>query len=74
MRTSGLRICTAHHHSPCATPRDTCCSCSSPSLLAALPLAATVAIFWWLTDLLLRWVGPDSLVGGALVALGLGAG
>ncbi|WP_137733960.1 DUF502 domain-containing protein [Pseudaquabacterium pictum] len=43
-------------------------------LLAALPLAATVAIFWWLTDLLLGWVGPDSLVGGALVALGLGLG
>ena len=41
-------------------------------LLAALPLAATVAIFWWAANLLIRWLGPDSLVGGALAALGLG--
>lgn len=41
-------------------------------VLAALPLAATVAIFWWLASLLLRWLGPDSLIGGGLVALGLG--
>ena len=43
-------------------------------LLAALPLAATVAIVWWLGDLLLRWLGPDSLLGSGLVALGLGVG
>jgi len=43
-------------------------------LLAALPLAATLAIFWWLASLLLRWLGPDSLVGSGLVALGLGLG
>jgi uncharacterized membrane protein len=42
--------------------------------LAALPLAATLAIFWWAASLLLRWLGPDSLLGGALVALGLGVG
>lgn len=41
-------------------------------VLAALPLAATVAIFWWLASLLLRWLGPDSLIGRALVSLGLG--
>lgn len=40
--------------------------------LAALPLAATLAIFAWAASLLFRWLGPDSLVGSALVALGLG--
>jgi len=40
--------------------------------LAALPLAATLAIFWWVASLLLRWLGPSSLVGGWMVALGLG--
>lgn len=43
-------------------------------LLAALPLAATVAIVGWVASLLLGWLGPDSLVGGALVFLGLGVG
>jgi uncharacterized membrane protein len=43
-------------------------------LLAALPLAATVAIVWWLASLLLRWLGPDSRIGGALVVPGLGVG
>lgn len=41
-------------------------------LLAALPLAATVAIFAWAANLLLRWLGPDSVVGRVLVAIGLG--
>jgi uncharacterized membrane protein len=41
-------------------------------LLAALPLAATVAIFGWVLSLLYRWLGPQSMVGGALVRLGLG--
>jgi uncharacterized membrane protein len=41
-------------------------------LLAALPLAATVLIFGWLLSLLYRWLGPQSMVGGALVRLGLG--
>lgn len=41
-------------------------------LLAALPLAATLAIFWWAANLLLRWFGPDSAVGGVLAAVGLG--
>lgn len=41
-------------------------------LLAALPLAATVAIVAWTVDLLLGWVGPDTGVGGLLVALGFG--
>lgn len=43
-------------------------------LLAALPLAATVAIVGWVASLLLGWLGPGSLVGGALVFLGLGVG
>lgn len=43
-------------------------------LLAALPLAATIAIFWWAADLLLRWLGPDSMVGGFFISLGLGVG
>ncbi len=41
-------------------------------LLAALPLAATLAIFWWAADLLYRWLGPASAVGRVMVAIGLG--
>lgn len=41
-------------------------------LLAALPLAATVAIFWWGANLLLRWVGPNSPVGSVLGTIGFG--
>lgn len=43
-------------------------------LLAALPLAATLALFWWAASVLLSWVGPDSAVGSVLKALGLGGG
>lgn len=41
-------------------------------VLAALPLAATIAIFWWAAGLLMRWLGPDSIIGHYMVALGLG--
>jgi uncharacterized membrane protein len=41
-------------------------------LLAALPLAATIAIFWWAFSLLAGWLGPDSGIGGVLIAIGLG--
>ena len=41
-------------------------------LLAALPLAATIAIFWWAFSLLAGWLGPDSAIGGVLKAIGLG--
>jgi uncharacterized membrane protein len=41
-------------------------------LLAALPLAATIAVFAWAAGLLVRWLGPDSAVGGLMVAIGLG--
>lgn len=41
-------------------------------LLAALPLAATIGILWWAASLLVRWLGPDSAVGGLLKAIGLG--
>ena len=40
-------------------------------LIAALPLAATVLVVWWLVRLIVAYVGPDSLVGRGLVALGL---
>lgn len=43
-------------------------------LLAALPLAATVAIIAWTVRLVLDWVGPGSLVGQLLSGLGLGIG
>lgn len=43
-------------------------------LLAALPLAATIAIFIWSAQLLYGWLGPTSLVGRALISLGLSAG
>jgi uncharacterized membrane protein len=41
-------------------------------LLAALPLAATVFVFWWGATTLIRWLGPDSRVGSVLVQVGLG--
>jgi uncharacterized membrane protein len=41
-------------------------------LLAALPLLATLLILVWTVRLAVSWVGPDSLVGGALSAIGLG--
>jgi uncharacterized membrane protein len=41
-------------------------------LLAALPLAATIAIFVWGARLLYTWLGPGSLIGGGLAAIGLG--
>ena len=41
-------------------------------LLAALPLAATLLIFAWVVRLLVAYLGPDSLVGRMLTALGLG--
>jgi uncharacterized membrane protein len=40
--------------------------------LAALPLAATILIFVWGTRLVYSYLGPQSLVGGWLVQLGLG--
>jgi uncharacterized membrane protein len=40
-------------------------------LLAALPLAATVAVVVWLLRALHEWLGPGSLVGRQLVRLGL---
>lgn len=42
-------------------------------LLAALPLAATLLIFAWLVQLLVQWLGPHSLIGRVLVAIGVGA-
>jgi uncharacterized membrane protein len=41
-------------------------------LLAVLPLAATVVIFWWAVNLLIGWLGPKSMVGGLLLSIGLG--
>lgn len=41
-------------------------------LLAALPLAATVAIFAWAAGVLTRWIGPQSAVGSLLMAIGFG--
>jgi uncharacterized membrane protein len=41
-------------------------------LLAALPLAATVLIIAWAVRLMYGWVGPDSLIGRLMVAIGIG--
>jgi uncharacterized membrane protein len=41
-------------------------------LLAALPLAATIAIFAWAATVLLHWLGPGSAFGGVLKAIGIG--
>jgi uncharacterized membrane protein len=43
-------------------------------LLAALPLAATVLVFWWALALLAQWVGPASALGQGLRRIGLGVG
>ena len=42
--------------------------------LAALPLAATILIFVWAAGVLIKWLGPESAVGGLLVSIGLGVG
>jgi uncharacterized membrane protein len=42
--------------------------------VAALPLVATVSIFTWTVRFVFAWLGPDSLVGGALAELGLAIG
>jgi uncharacterized membrane protein len=42
--------------------------------LAALPLAATLLIFAWAAGVLIKWLGPGSAVGRALVSIGLGVG
>ena len=42
--------------------------------LAALPLAATILIFVWAAGVLIKWLGPDSVIGGLLVSIGLGVG
>ena len=42
--------------------------------LAALPLAATVLIFVWGARLMVDYLGPNSMVGGLLMKLGLGVG
>lgn len=41
-------------------------------LLAALPLAATFAIFAWLIAVLLNWLGPGSAFGRVLKGIGIG--
>lgn len=41
-------------------------------LIAALPLAATTLIIVWAVRLLYEWVGPGSLLGRLLIALGIG--
>lgn len=40
--------------------------------LAALPLAATLLIFMWGARVVVEYVGPQSLVGGVLLRIGLG--
>jgi uncharacterized membrane protein len=42
--------------------------------LAALPLAATVLIFVWAAGVLIKWLGPNSVIGGLVVSIGLGVG
>lgn len=41
-------------------------------LIAALPLAATTLIIVWAVRLLYEWVGPGSLLGRLLIAIGVG--
>lgn len=41
-------------------------------VLALLPLAATVLVFWWAASMLLQWVGPQSAFGRLLGRIGIG--
>jgi uncharacterized membrane protein len=43
-------------------------------LIAALPLAMTLAVLTFLVQLVNEWLGPGSLIGGLLVWLGFGIG
>lgn len=43
-------------------------------LLAALPLMATLLILVWTGQLLVSWLGPQSLIGRGFVAIGFGLG
>ena len=43
-------------------------------LIAALPLAMTLAVLTFLLQLVNEWLGPGSLIGGLLVWLGFGIG
>lgn len=43
-------------------------------LIAALPLAATVAVVAWSLRLLVAWLGPQSAIGRGMIRLGFGAG
>ena len=42
--------------------------------LAALPLFATLLIFSWAANLLIRWLGPESAFGRTMISVGLGVG
>jgi uncharacterized membrane protein len=42
--------------------------------LAALPVAATLLIFAWAAGVLIKWLGPESVVGRTLISIGLGVG
>ncbi len=56
------------------TPARTLLRIFITGALAALPLAATVLIFVWAANLLIRWLGPESAIGRLLVSIGLGVG
>ena len=58
-------------HDPTPAARPTLAGIFGAGLLAALPLAATLLIVVWAARLLFDFVGPDSLIGRQLVALGL---
>lgn len=59
------------NHDPIPVERPTLAGIFGAGLLAALPLAATLLIVVWAARLLFDYVGPDSLIGRQLVALGL---
>lgn len=61
-----------HDSTPAARP--TLAGIFGAGLLAALPLAATLLIVVWVARLLFEYVGPDSLIGRQLVAVGLRGG
>lgn len=61
-----------HPPSPRQSPLRYVLSTFIAGILAALPLAATVAIIVWAVRFLNAYVGPESAVGGILTAVGLG--
>lgn len=60
------------HFSPMKQPHARLLRVFATGLLAALPLAATIGVFWWAVSFIFSWLGPNSAIGRVFVAIGFG--